>query len=263
MSDSDEDYMSDKLLQGSAEVNDIRPGLLRSKAQERKHRLYKQDLERRAKRPKSAKELEESRRTEGLNNPIPADNKGFQMLAKMGYRAGTGLGKSSEGIKEPIGIALKSNKGGVGTGTKEPPKPAQVLSEEERKQRDDVLIAEFQAQKVKNQSTKFLQKDFHKAQRMIQELDMRDRKKAPYKHFYWTKEALKMMEKEKLSEDDEALEDEEEDDEEYCTDSNLREMIDYCRERYYYCMYCCFTGTDCFDLKENCPGAYRDSHDLD
>ncbi len=30
---------------------------------------------------------------EALNKPLDATNKGFQMLSKMGYRTGTGLGR--------------------------------------------------------------------------------------------------------------------------------------------------------------------------
>lgn len=39
-------------------------------------------------------ELESTVRTQGLATPISEDNKGFEMLHKMGYRPGGALGKS-------------------------------------------------------------------------------------------------------------------------------------------------------------------------
>lgn len=36
------------------------------------------------------------------------------MLAKMGYKEGQAIGKSSKGILEPIGIDIKTDRGGLG-----------------------------------------------------------------------------------------------------------------------------------------------------
>lgn len=58
--------------------------------------------------------LEEERRNEGLSNAISSQNKGFAMLAKMGYKEGEAIGKTSKGILEPIGIDIKTDRGGLG-----------------------------------------------------------------------------------------------------------------------------------------------------
>lgn len=63
---------------------------------------------------KPSKMLEQERREEGLSIAISSQNKGFTMLAKMGYKAGQGIGKSSVGIVEPIGIDIKRDRGGLG-----------------------------------------------------------------------------------------------------------------------------------------------------
>lgn len=86
---------------------------------------------------KPTKVLEEERRHEGLSSAISSQNKGFamvcamevqlftqnfktnffwlyQQLAKMGYKEGDAIGKSSKGILEPIGIDIKTDRGGLG-----------------------------------------------------------------------------------------------------------------------------------------------------
>lgn len=61
--------------------------------------------------------LEETQREIGLSSAISSDNKGFAMLAKMGYKQGDAIGRSTAGIVEPIGIQLKSGRGGLGRET--------------------------------------------------------------------------------------------------------------------------------------------------
>lgn len=54
-------------------------------------------------------------RDQGLGTAISGDNKGFAMMARMGYKAGQSIGKASaQGIVEPIGIQVKSDRGGLG-----------------------------------------------------------------------------------------------------------------------------------------------------
>ena len=63
---------------------------------------------------KPLKALEAERREEGLGEAISSSNKGFAMLAKMGYKKGEAIGKSSQGIVVPIGIQIKTDRGGLG-----------------------------------------------------------------------------------------------------------------------------------------------------
>ncbi|VEL36750.1 unnamed protein product [Protopolystoma xenopodis] len=39
-----------------------------------------------------------------LTTPLGEENKGAQLLAKMGWRAGEGLGKDKSGIAEPVSV---------------------------------------------------------------------------------------------------------------------------------------------------------------
>uniref|UniRef100_W8B7W6 Coiled-coil domain-containing protein 75 n=1 Tax=Ceratitis capitata TaxID=7213 RepID=W8B7W6_CERCA len=118
MSD-EEDYMSDKFLSG-----DVRPSLVQQSKSKRELALEDQKKEH-IKRQKQesrlrkgivdAKTLEES-----LKKPIEKHNKGFQMLAKMGYRPGQALGSKrscnleEKRLLEPIPISVKSDRGGLG-----------------------------------------------------------------------------------------------------------------------------------------------------
>ncbi|QQP57225.1 Angiogenic factor with G patch and FHA domains 1like [Caligus rogercresseyi] len=49
-----------------------------------------------------------------LETSIDSRNKGFNMLAKMGWKEGEGLGKSASGIAEPVGIEQRSERAGLG-----------------------------------------------------------------------------------------------------------------------------------------------------
>ena len=60
-----------------------------------------------------ATSLLDSPNTSGTNTPI---SKGLSMMTKLGYKPGTKLGAqgSTSGLKEPIGIERKSDRGGIG-----------------------------------------------------------------------------------------------------------------------------------------------------
>ena len=55
---------------------------------------------------KPRKQLEQERRTEGLQSAIGTSNKGFAMLQKMGYKPGMALGKEGKYILCGVECAL-------------------------------------------------------------------------------------------------------------------------------------------------------------
>merc|ERR1719228_2974918 len=75
-------------------------------------------MQRNKKIRRNIKEIEEDKREEGLAQSIAQpSNKGFAMLAKMGYKAGSGLGKDNTGRVEPIAVTVKADRGGLGRET--------------------------------------------------------------------------------------------------------------------------------------------------
>ncbi|XP_044265718.1 G patch domain-containing protein 11 [Tribolium madens] len=254
MSDSEDDYMSDKLLMKCDA--DVRPGLVFNRTTKRKYELEKKKQELLAKKPKNSKEREEELRQQGLNTAISNDNKGFKLLEKMGFKQGQGLGKSQSGITEPIKIEFKSGKSGVGLENhfKEKVTKKKLYKEETLEKKMDAFHTN-----IKNkQAQKLLCKDFVKAQRACEDLDLRKNTVEPIQEFYWTRETIK---KKRSVEDEEEEEQFNEEFDSYCTEENLSELIHYLRSLHLYCMFCAFVATDEDDLKTNCPGPNRSDHD--
>jgi len=97
------EYMSDAILN-------------EAKVLDKKHQVSSKRLKR--KRPaENIKPIQERQREsleEGLTTPINQQNKGYQLLLKMGYKQGTGLGKDSHGIQEPLPIHIRQDRSGIG-----------------------------------------------------------------------------------------------------------------------------------------------------
>ncbi|KAJ3649627.1 hypothetical protein Zmor_021358 [Zophobas morio] len=58
----------------------------------------------------------EKTETASLNESISSQNKGFKMLAKMGWKEGQSLGKDSQGMLEPLPIVGNPGTSGIGSG---------------------------------------------------------------------------------------------------------------------------------------------------
>jgi len=65
-------------------------------------------------KPSTLRQVMFERLEEGLNTKIPKENKGFQLLLKLGFKEGETLGKSSrDGLSEPIQVEMKADKHGI------------------------------------------------------------------------------------------------------------------------------------------------------
>ena len=55
----------------------------------------------------------------GLHNPLGESNVGFKLLAKMGFKQGTGLGKEQQGTAAPVEVLVKAGRRGLGVDEEE------------------------------------------------------------------------------------------------------------------------------------------------
>lgn len=76
---------------------DIRPGLIHSRAKKREHETLKRKTEVRVQQKLLNKKVfQHKTMEEGLSKPIDSSNKGFALLQKMGYKPGAGIGKDGK-----------------------------------------------------------------------------------------------------------------------------------------------------------------------
>lgn len=66
-----------------------------------------------------------------VNTSISSDNKGFKLLSKMGWSEGKSIGKSQEGIKEPIQV--NAQQGTTGLGSESTPIPSTLFQGKSKK----------------------------------------------------------------------------------------------------------------------------------
>jgi len=97
------DYMSDEILN---EVKKLEKETNHNNPRKRKKKIPTQ--------PKPLQVLQKESLETGLLTPINESNKGFQMLLKMGYKKGTGLGKESSGQHDPLPLLIKEDRSGIG-----------------------------------------------------------------------------------------------------------------------------------------------------
>ncbi|KAL9604839.1 MAG: hypothetical protein Q9219_000287 [cf. Caloplaca sp. 3 TL-2023] len=107
----DDDYMSMAILEPASthafvETSAQRHARRKREAEARAHQPSKDELARQAK----------ANRDDALNTSLPTTSKGYQMMAKLGFKAGSALGKdgNEHARIEPLGVVVKEGRAGVG-----------------------------------------------------------------------------------------------------------------------------------------------------
>jgi len=272
MSDDECDYMSDDFLAKLTQTEEKRPGLKRTHASLREHEKWKkkeqileeQRMNKRIK--KSMNEIEHDKRETGLQTSIDSSNKGFALLAKMGYKPGTSLGKDNTGRTEPVPITVKAGRGGLGRDEavrrfKE--RKQKILEERAKKLVADFDPNAFRAQMREKHMSKRLESDLWKAQKSCRQLDLGKEYSEPVEFWFWPKEKEK-----KLLDDDysnELFDEDEEEEEEipYSVEEQLTMVVDYLRTEHIYCIFCAISFENMDDMDQSCPGPTRELHDDD
>ncbi|CAF0892751.1 unnamed protein product [Brachionus calyciflorus] len=193
--EDEDDYMSDKLLN---QIGDTRPGLVFNRETARKYDLEKKiDLKNRQNRQLSVKELEELKRNEALKtSALKTDNKGFNLMLKMGYKKGESLGKNNKteeeksGLIEPIPIEIKTDREGLGQSSERKQKLEEIkklrenLGAKKRAQEKDFEKSYLMFKRGKFNLRK-VRYNLHKCQRICYQLDSAKGIKNPEVSWYW------------------------------------------------------------------------------
>ncbi|KPP79512.1 G patch domain-containing protein 11-like [Scleropages formosus] len=262
MSDDEEDYMSDTFLN---KMPDVRPGvpmLKRVKEALRKEEIHKEkNLQN---RQKTYKEQEQESRETKLQSSISNENKGFALLAKMGYKAGQGLGKDGAGRVEPIPLNIKSDRGGIGMEEVKKRKAEEKLecyrqkvrvqqqaekqSLEDYRQVKQTVDRSFEPDQTPSRSChrvrmrtereeRQTEGDLRRSQRVCEQLDSKKGITVPREDWYWPDLKTESNDDDDDDDDDSA---EEEDDEQLQLSSleKLHILTSYLRGEHLYCIWC-------------------------
>ncbi|XP_027754656.1 G patch domain-containing protein 11 [Empidonax traillii] len=253
--DEEEDYMSDAFIK-----QDVRPGLpMVRRVKEAIQKEEKQKEANEKNRQKSIKEEEKERRDLVLKSALGNENKGFALLQKMGYKSGQALGKSGEGIVEPIPLNIKTGRSGLGHEELKKRKAEEKLENYRqklhmKKQANEQAADQFRIRFKNKQEERKMEGDLRKSQRACQQLDMQKDIEVPKETWFWI-------------EPEEEDKKEEEDKEDECTSSDLsvseklQILTAYLRKEHFYCIWCGTTYEDSEDLSSNCPGDSAADHD--
>ncbi len=249
-------------------------------------------------RPKSKAELAAAAaaaRDDALSTALPSTSKGFQMMAKLGFKPGAALGAPSNpnARTEPLGISVKEDKGGVG-----------MLNERKRKFREEAEGAEkklkaeeggYRERVSREREEKRVEGMFGGAMRVLEGLEQPEgRENVPVKkvNVLWRGLARERREKERerrarydlhqslsrnaayedpqedeydrqaLGKEEEDVEEEDEELDAFLSldgKERLRTLVEYLREQHQYCFWCKFKYDD--ENMEGCPGLEEDDHD--
>ena len=105
--EDEDDYLSmtfEDVSSSKKETSLQRTTRLKKEAAERSRVLSKAEL--------AAKE--KAARDEALATELDSSNKGAQIMAKMGFKAGDALGQTEDARKDPIELLMKDDRGGIG-----------------------------------------------------------------------------------------------------------------------------------------------------
>ncbi|XP_030374153.1 G patch domain-containing protein 11 [Scaptodrosophila lebanonensis] len=264
MSD-EEDYMSDKFLAG---LQEVRPSLVQDRGKKRQIELEsKRDKQiKRQREIASATSTNNERLQKDLSQPLAADNKGFQLLAKMGYKAGSALGLQADARTEPIAINIKNDRGGLGreaalaelAAKRQELRRAHLLQRAGIESGEEISTEAFRRRATQKAEERKLQYDIKRCQQTCESLDLKASIKEPELEFFWPPKPLEVKE----GEEDETAESEEETDheEQYSPAEQLELLTSYLRTAYRFCYWCGTHYENATDLADNCPGLTRDDH---
>lgn len=175
-----------------------------------------------------------------LQKEISANNKGFKMLQKMGFKPGEKIGRNDSGLKAPVQIVLKNDKKGLGSSDSK----WKYESLQEKKQKEElrsVLHQDYRAAKNDSHIRGMVETDLKKARSTCMSLDET--------HLIQMTPFWPPIDIQESNEFEDQL-----------AQIKLIQVLDYLRSKYFYCLYCGIEFRDDADMLAECPGSDRRSH---
>ncbi|KAH7060485.1 hypothetical protein B0J12DRAFT_566403 [Macrophomina phaseolina] len=160
----DDDYMNMVIEEPSKKETSLQ------KMQREKRERIERSQSHKTKRERE--EEAEQARDAALNKAIDSSNKGFKMLAKMGFKQGERLGKGEYGVAEPIKLQLKEGREGIGMESDKKRKMREAYEEHAKKARTEKQTEEeyFQAM-AQERKNKRMEGQLIGAQKVAEKLD--------------------------------------------------------------------------------------------
>lgn len=259
--------MSEKFLSG---LQEVRPSLVTNRVKKRQLQVQAKQVEhnKRQREIANATTVDNARLQKTLSQPLAADNKGFQMLAKMGYKAGKGLGKNEDARTEPIGISIKKDRGGLGreaaiaelTAKREELRRAHLLRKAGIQSSGDISTEAYRRRATQKAEERKLHYDVKRCQQTCESLDLVAGVKEPDLDFFWPPKPIEQNDEEDVEAATEKIPDSEEEEEQYSAEEQLELLMSYLRTSYQFCYWCGTHYENAEDLNSNCPGLTRDEH---
>ncbi|KAK0660996.1 G patch domain-containing protein 11 [Lasiodiplodia hormozganensis] len=140
-------------------------------------RLQREKRERieRSRSHKTKRELAEeadAAREAALDKAIDSSNKGFKMLAKMGFKEGSKLGKGEYGVAEPVRVQMKEGREGIGMESEKKRKLRETYEEHSKKAKVEKETEEqYFASMAQERKNKRMEGQFIGAQKVAEKLD--------------------------------------------------------------------------------------------
>ena len=243
--DDEDDYMSDKILTAAAQA--AAPQLLNPR-----QRAPPPPAPPTITKKKARDVVEIEQREQGLSTAISSDNKGFQLLKKMGYKEGSKLGLNpSNGISEPIPITLHLSRSGLGEQNEKKEKIR--VREEVKSKFNQQIRSTYQDNLKQKYYNKRLRIDIAKCQTICERLDR--------EKFNLEENSLWKNSKQDTVPDDHDDDNEEQDSQNQWTmEEQLNQLTEYLRNKHFYCLWCGQTFDTFEELESTCPGNERDLH---
>eukprot|EP00040_Diaphanoeca_grandis_P014871 m.75538 g.75538 ORF g.75538 m.75538 type:complete len:284 (-) comp24797_c0_seq1:177-1028(-) len=279
--EEEDDYLSDKFLSvdSSANVPTKVDPRWEHPSWKRKAKQLEDEKANVNKRPRSKAALvalENESRERGLATKIDTkNNKGFALMARMGYKAGSGLGKTGDGITTPVPVNVRQGRGGLGLQhiilkRNEAQSIAKVKLQTRKKRDTTLLQLGFRERKLREYKEKQAAHDLPAAQLACETLD---KQQGLESNELWykppkTEEQLEADEEKRRNDADGTTKTDEDVQANFNNGFDTLEpteqlaiVAQYLKQAHLYCTWCGRQYCDREEMENECAGDTRADHD--